>query len=280
MTNLVTFTSDFGYTDSYVAEVKGVIIACSVDAIIIDITHGIDPQNITAGSFVLFNSYRYFPRGTLHLAVVDPGVGTPRDILIIKTEGYTFIGPDNGILYEAARSDGIAKLYSLDRPLFVQSLEKIFRGNDVIKTVVKKGISTTFHGRDLFAPLVGYLLRGFSLDEITQEKSSMIEREIPKSVEHNNALWGEIISIDRFGNLITNIQADEVSWKHKVFLKTAKRMVCIGTLKSSYAQVPEGTCLPIIGSRGYLEIAVNRGNAHHALGAQYGDIIYLKEQES
>lgn len=278
MIKLVTFTSDFGTVDSYVSEVKGVIKACDLEIEIIDITHWIEPGNLTAASFVLLNSFRYFKKGTVHLAVIDPGVGSDRDIIAVKTKDYVFIGPDNGILYESVKVDGGGRIYALAVERFIKKIAEIYAGNEVIQKITCGEISTTFQGRDLFAPFTGYILGGRPLEAVAVEKGSMIKLEITSPVRSADKVCGKIIYIDRFGNLISNIKGGLVSPGDEIFLKTRKSITSVGTLKKSYSNADEGRCLSLIGSRGFLEIALNRGNAKDFFEARYGDEILILKQ--
>jgi len=291
MTKLLTFTSDFGTRDPYVSEVKGVIHACDPDIRIIDITHWIEPGNLTAASFVLLHSSGYFVRGAVHLAVIDPGVGSSRDILAVRTSRYVFIGPDNGILFEAVKADGGGRIYALEVDRFLQKLEALYRGNKVIERIVKQGPSSTFHGRDLFAPLAGYILgvEGNGdmpssdkilerLEEVAHRKDFMVPFEIMHPSGTESRVSGKVVYIDRFGNIISNIAAGLMSQEDEIFLKTQKSMTLVGTLKRSYSMVGEGVPLALIGSRGLLEIAVNGGSAKDYFEAGYGDdILVLKK---
>ncbi|UCB45800.1 MAG: SAM-dependent chlorinase/fluorinase [Spirochaetota bacterium] len=282
MKKMLTFSSDFGYKDTYVAEVKGVIEACCKDVHIIDLTHGIEQGNLAAASFVLLSASKYFPKGTVHLAVIDPGVGTTRKIIVVNTGQYTFIGPDNGILYEPADSDGIKNIWEVDIERFLKKMPEAFPKSDVIKKILKQGVSSTFHGRDLFAPLSGYVLNGFSMGDIANTARSMVKIEISKPAVSGDKIFGKVIYIDRFGNLITNIPNEIVRHDGEVFLKTGRKMISIGVLNSgamsgTYANVSRGKPVPLTGSRGYVEIAVNCGSAAEYFGAVYDDeILVLK----
>jgi S-adenosylmethionine hydrolase len=288
MSRILTFSSDFGYRDSYVAEVKGVIEACSPGVHIIDLTHGIEQGNLRAASFALLSAAGYFPIGTVHLSVVDPGVGTSRDIVVVVTSGYTFIGPDNGVLYEAARSDGIESIWAVEIERFLKRLPKVFTDNEIINRILDQGISSTFHGRDLFAPLSGYVLNGHSMGDVAQEKRSIEKLEISKAVVRDDKIFGKVIYIDGFGNLITNIPNTLVRRECEVFLKTRNKTTRVGVLQNSvpdsvlsdissgtYASVSKGQFLPLKGSRGFVEIAVNSGSAADYFGAAYDDEVLV-----
>ncbi len=274
----VTFTSDFGTVDSYVGEVKGVIKGCDPEISIIDITHWIEPGNITAASFVLLTSCKYFTRGTVHLAVIDPGVGSERDIIVVQTDNYTFIGPDNGVLFESVEAAGGGFVYALEKKRFLGRIGKLYSKNLVIERILAEGVSSTFHGRDLFAPLTAYVLGENPLVDVSREKDSMVEHVIMRPLVSEDKISGEVVYIDRFGNLITNIGRDLMTSRDEVFLKTKKSITSVGVLKSSYSSMDEGIPLPLIGSRGFLEIAVNCGNAKEFFEASYGDEILILKQ--
>jgi S-adenosylmethionine hydrolase len=200
----------------------------------------------------------------------------------VNTEQYTFIGPDNGILYEAAGSNGIENIWAVDIERFLEKMPDVYAKNEVIKKILEQGVSSTFHGRDLFAPLSGYILNGFSMGDIAIEVRSMEKIEISKPTESGDKIFGKVIYIDRFGNLITNIPNTLAMQNGEVFIKTKRKMISIGELNSgtmsgTYARVSRGQPLPVTGSRGYVEIAVNCGSAADYFGAAYNDeILVLK----
>jgi S-adenosylmethionine hydrolase len=240
----LTFTSDFGTVDSYVGEVKGVIRGCDPDVLITDITHWINPGNITAASFILHTAGRYFARGTVHLVVVDPGVGSERDIIAVETGDYTFIGPDNGVLFESVEAAGGGTVYALEKKRFLNRIGKLYRGNLVVERILAQGVSSTFHGRDLFAPLTAYVLGGNPLMDVSRKKDSMEEHVIMRPLVSDDKISGEIVYIDRFGNLITNIGRDLINGCDEVFLKTKRSITSVGVLKSSYSSMDDG--IPIL----------------------------------
>jgi len=213
--------------------------------------------------------------GTLHLVVVDPEVGTKREIIIVKTDIYTFIGPDNGVLYQAVKKIGIKRVYVLKINDFFESLSEKFSENRVIEQILKRGISRTFHGRDLFAPLVGYILSGFPLEDVCIEKKEIVKLELALPQVSKGKIFGSIIYIDRFGNLITNIEGNMVDENSEVFIKSCQNIISVGTLKSTYAEVDKGNPLSLIGSRGMLEVAVNGGSAREMFGAKQGDEVLI-----
>lgn len=274
MRRTVTFTSDFGYKDTYVAEVRGVIEACAPSAHVIDLTHGIDRGDLLACSFVLLSSYSYFEEGSVHLAVVDPGVGTDRGILAVETGEYTFVGPDNGILYEAANSSGVRRIIEVDPERLRLKAKKIFTSK-VAERVLGNDPSSTFHGRDIFAPLVGYIVAGAPLEEVGSTAGSMERVEITGPEIREDQIVGSVMYVDRFGNLITNVGNKLVGPDDELFIKAGGKLVGVGKIRRAYAEVSPGLCLSVTGSRGYVEIAENGGSAKQTLGACTGDDILV-----
>lgn len=241
---LVTMITDFG--DFYPGVMKGVILSLAPEAKIIDITHSVDSQNVFQGAFLLYHSYRFF-RNAIHVAVVDPGVGGERNALVIKTKNHFFVAPDNGIAYPSASEDGIIEIYEID---------------DKISELVGE-LSTTFHGRDIFAPAVALLLKGdFSYFRRIEHIEPLDLFDY--SFEGKN-LRARIVYVDKFGNLITNVPA-------KV-LKVAKGFNFLGVnfpMVRTYSDVPVGKPLALIGSFGTLELSVREGSAKKLLGIGHG----------
>ena len=185
---MITLTSDFGLKDPYVAEMKGVILTINPKATLIDITHEVEKFNIRMAAFMLASAAPYFPQGTVHLAVVDPGVGTQRRAILMQTKKSFFVGPDNGILILAAQNQGIEHVYQLTNHTFM--LPKI---------------SSTFHGRDIFAPAAAHLDKGVQPSEFGPEIKDLTKPEFASVKRANSSLIGEVMHIDGFGNIITNI---------------------------------------------------------------------------
>jgi S-adenosylmethionine hydrolase len=280
MIKTLTFISDFGTKDSYVAEVKGVLGAFDPQIQVVDITHWIEPGDITEASFVLTHSYTYFRKGSCHLVVVDPGVGSVRDIIALVTDAYVFVAPDNGVLWEVYQKEQTSTVYRLEGSLLYTAVEKAYAKSPVLQRLVRSGPSATFHGRDLFAPFAGYILCGHPPHEVAEEKNGMVEHEILRPVVKNDRVMGAVVYIDRFGNLISNIDRTLVSQRDEVFIKTGSSVTSVGTLRRSYSQKNAGAPLPLIGSRGYLEIAVNRASAKDYFGANTGDEVLVLKKEN
>ena len=259
--HIITLTTDFGLQDGYVGVMKGVIKKINPSANIIDISNNIEPQNIFQAAYVLYNSYAYFPKGTIHVVVVDPGVGSDRKILCLKTSDYLFLAPDNGIL-----SFLIAKE---EYPSVREVTNKEFFLPD---------ISNTFHGRDIFAPIAAHLSRGVSHKDLGKRIMGIKEIDLPKPIRSpGGVLTGEIIYVDGFGNLITNINRKIVS---RIKTKSGKLVIIIGRhrlykISDSYAEVENKEVVAIFGSSGFLEISVNCGSARDVLNLKKGDKLVL-----
>ena len=262
---LITLLSDFGLKDPYVAEMKAVAFRISPDARLVDITHSIDKFNIRMGAFILASATRYFPNGTIHVAVVDPGVGTKRRALIVQTRRYFYVGPDNGLLMLAAEKDGISHVYTVVNPEFM--LPKV---------------SSTFHGRDVFAPVAAHLANGNSPKKFGPEVKDYCRPRFTKPVlQDDGKLGGEVLHIDDFGNLITNIASADLA---KAGVKATKPLNI--RLKSillhlsfcgTYGEKPPKSTLALIGSHDFLEIAVNQGNASKKLKVKVGDAVIISQ---
>jgi len=273
MSSIITLTTDFGYDDAYVAAVKGAILSINPEANIIDISHSIEPQNILQAAFILSAAYRYFPKQTVHMAIVDPGVGSERQGIILKTPSAFFVAPDNGTLS-----------YIIDDLLPIESRSLTEHTHDLKKMVFKKGleaaaitdprfwrhpVSPTFHGRDIFAPVAAGLSLGISLYEFGEKINSLHVLSIPKpSLDPEGNLVGQVLHVDRFGNLITNIKSNDLPGKN-VMIEVAG--YCIQGISDYYAQ--NKGVMAIVGSSGYLEVSLRDGSACDFLGAAVGDEI-------
>jgi S-adenosylmethionine hydrolase len=273
MSFVITLTTDFGYDDAYVSAVKGAILSINPEANIIDISHSIKPQDVLQGAFILSVAYRYFPKQTVHVAIVDPGVGGERRGIILKTPLAIFVAPDNGIL-----SYIIDDLFSIESPSASEPK------HDLKEIVFKKGleaaaitdprfwrhpVSPTFHGRDIFAPVAAGLSLGISPYEFGEKINSLHILPVPKpSLDSENNWVGQVLHIDRFGTLITNIKNNDLPGKD-VRIEVASR--CIQGISDYYTQ-REGI-MAIMGSSGYLEVSLRDGSACDLLGAIVGDEV-------
>lgn len=257
MKSIITLTTDFGTWDGYVGAVKGVILSLNPGAEIVDISHEIPHQNIMAAAFCLFNSCSFFPEGTIHVAIVDPGVGSKRKALLIQTERYFFIGPDNGIFSLVLRQERLKKTIHLNNP-------KYFLGRQ----------APTFHGRDIFAPVAAYLSLGVKLDEFGPTLPKIVRLSLPRIEKRRGRIIGQIIHIDNFGNLVSNVTAQELSKIKKFKIRVRNRI--ISRLSETYSEVGKGKILAYQGSSGFLEVGIREGNAGLKLGVKIGDKIEIQ----
>uniref|UniRef100_A0A7C3Z361 SAM-dependent chlorinase/fluorinase n=1 Tax=Desulfobacca acetoxidans TaxID=60893 RepID=A0A7C3Z361_9BACT len=251
---IITLLTDFGHQDPYVAAMKGVILSLNPEAILVDVTHAVPPQDIIAGAFLLGEAAPYFPAGTIHLAVVDPGVGTSRRGLAAKAGEQFWVGPDNGLFHLIFhRAAGLDMVSLENRDYFRESL------------------SDTFHGRDIFAPVAAHLSLGTPLQAFGPPITDPIALPWPEPSFSPEAVRGEIVYVDGFGNLVTNIRGSELlPW-----LADTPHVIILGSLTlrglvRTYGDVPPGNFLALIGSHGYLEIACAQGNAAQRLGLGAG----------
>lgn len=260
---VVTLLTDFGFSDPYVAETKGVILSRCSDVKIVDITHQVEPFNIRQGAFLLLLSYKFFPPGTIHVAVVDPGVGTERRGLVLKTRNYWFVGPDNGLLYPAATSD---------------RLEECF---EIILDKYPRIGGHTFHARDVFGPVAGELAASLrpALKEI--DAQSIVKLEFTPARFVGGSVETEVLHIDRFGNAILNIDSsgmpEDLKLGEEVVVEYGGRVYTARYVKA-YGDVPSGSLLITFGGTGLLELAVSRGNASTLLGLKPGDRVRIRLQ--
>ena len=247
---IITLITDFGIEDSYVGVMKGVILSIMRDATIVDISHQIDPGAILPAALMIRDVYKYFPKGTIHVAVVDPGVGSERRPVLIATGGHFFVGPDNGIFQTIIESHTEKEIIHLQN-------NKFFLPNP----------SNTFHGRDLFAPAAAHLLSGVAPLEMGVPIHDPARLQIPSVHRTGTFLYGEVVCIDHFGNLITNIHSSEIDrFANQGDLVIEVGSLSIQGLERTYSEVPKGHLLALVGSTGFLEIAVNSGRASEKLG--------------
>ncbi|MFH1101130.1 MAG: S-adenosyl-l-methionine hydroxide adenosyltransferase family protein [Methanobacteriota archaeon] len=257
---IITFLTDFGTDNGYVAQMKGVAAALT-DARLYDITHEVTPHNIREGAFLLQTVAPYYPPGTIHVAVVDPGVGTERKALVITTRTQILIGPDNGLLIPAARFLGDFTVY------------EIIDTNQFMKSP-----SYTFHGRDVFTPVAARILNGVPFEKIGRKTTSWVDLDFGYADITDKTAQGKIIFIDRFGNIITNIpwfRLRDVTTYGKtmmVFLGEHNKEI---PFVHSYGLVQKGEFLAMIGSSNYLEISMNQGNAAKTLSVKEDDLIKI-----
>ncbi len=269
MATIITLTTDFGLNDAYIAAMKGVILSINPEAKLVDICHTIKPQNVLQGAFIFSTACHFFPKKTVHVVVVDPGVGTERRAIILRTPVADFVGPDNGVLSYVIEQYGVKAKASQVR--LRQEAEAVALTNSRFWHLP---VSSTFHGRDIFAPVAAWLSLGIPLAEFGEKITSVTMLPLPRSYpDKDGSLVGQILHIDSFGNLITNIRNEEVN--PKITVEVRKHV--IKGLSRTYAE-GEGL-LAIVGSSGYLEIALKEGNAGAFLGARVGDKIRVRFQQ-
>jgi len=259
---IISLLSDFGLKDPYVAEMKAVILSICPEARIVDISHEIEKFNIRMGAFVLASAASYFPEGTVHLAVVDPGVGMKRRPILVVTKRAFYVGPDNGLLILSAQRQGLNHVYHVTNKQFMLPQ-----------------VSRTFHGRDVFAPTAAHLAKGHVPSEFGHEINDYVVPEFAKPTLSKNVLAGEVLHIDGFGNVITNVslrELEKISVKEGGMLHVKlkediiKLKFCV-----AYGEVKANQPLAIIGSHGFLEISVNQGSAARKFKVGIGEAVQL-----
>ncbi len=242
---LITLLTDFGTTDSYVAEVKAALYCGAPGVLLVDVTHSVAPGDVRGGAYLLSRTWHRFPSGTVHLAVIDPGVGSSRAALALAARGHWFVGPDNG-LFTSVLKDSEVEIVSLPTPT---------------------GASPTFHGRDLFAPAAAALASGVALHTLGEPFMGMPERlSYREAFYEGKTVVGEIVYVDRFGSLVTSLTPELVPSYATVEVEGLD----IGPLRRTFADVPTGGLLAFVGSGGAIEIAVRDGSAARRLGIGVG----------
>ncbi|MBX7258996.1 MAG: SAM-dependent chlorinase/fluorinase [Candidatus Hydrogenedentes bacterium] len=258
MRPIVTLLTDFGTKDPYVASMKGVILSRCADVSIVDLSHEIPPQDVFEGALFLAEAASYFPPGTVHCVVVDPGVGTARLPIALEVGGHKCVAPDNGVLSLLSRKHSISEARMIaNREFMLES------------------ISATFHGRDIFAPAAAALAAGNPLGSMGDRVATMTMLDVPRArKEDGGRLVGVVMHIDRFGNAITNILREDVGMAQATDIRTGH--VRLAGISETYADVETGQAVALFGSSDYLEIAVNCGNAHTQLGLSRGNRVEVR----
>lgn len=271
--HLITLLTDFGHTDAYAGVLKGVILDIDPSATIVDLTHDVPPQDILQGAFLLGTAWQEFPVGTIHIAVVDPEVGTDRSALLVQGGGHTFLAPDNGLLSFAIPNEATQgrnfEIY--DRPVPKGYTARALTNPEYWRHPV----SPTFHARDIFGPVAAHLSSGTRVDNLGKEVSTLKQLHIQKSRWDQNMLTGWVVHIDRFGNIVTTIPANLIS-------QAASTRTSIGGTEIMGMSTTYGTAkglIALIGSHGYLEIATQGGSAAKLLRIMIGDeVLVLRNQ--
>ena len=256
---IITLMTDFGTSDHYGGVMKGVILNINPQVQIVDITHTIPPQDIHGAAFLTDSAYRYFPTGTIHVIVVDPGVGSERRAIVCQTETAYFVCPDNGILTHILHNEEYIHAVAVENSAYFLPQ-----------------VSNTFHGRDIFAPVAAHLSRGVSIGVLGTPVTQPVQLPVPKPQVTEKAVIGHVIWIDSFGNLVTNISheiLESLEGGHDIVIHVGG--VKIDRLNRSYAESAVGETLAIVGSFNRLEISINQGNAAQTLGLKQGDTITI-----
>jgi hypothetical protein len=255
---IITLTTDFGLKDPFVGLIKGVILGINPNAKIIDITHNIQRHNIYEAMQVLNMSYKYFPSTTIHMVVVDPGVGSNRRPLLVATDDYYFIGPDNGVfspIYEDSKS-GILRVIHITASHYFLPMS-----------------GSTFHGRDIFAPVAAWLSTGRNCEKFGEEISDYFSIFVPRPELHDDSISGEVVSIDNFGNVITNITMEHLSGIGGIEGVVVKSGDMAVPVVNYYAEGKENQLYALVNSFGHLELFVNKDNAAEKFGINTGHTV-------
>jgi S-adenosylmethionine hydrolase len=254
---VITLTTDFGRQDWFVGAMKGVIMTLNPRANIVDLGHEVPAGDVRAGGFVLGAVYRYFPKGTVHVAVIDPGVGSARKAIAVQTANGFFVAPDNGVLSFALAREKILSIRCLDNDRYFL-----------------RPVSQTFHGRDIFAPVAAHLSRGVSIRNFGPTQKDFVRLPWREPRTHSDRIVGEVIYIDRFGNAITNLETAALRPRRTYEVFFGRKL--LGTLKGFYQSVPIGETVAVSGSCGFLEICVNGGSAERKLKLQIGSRVCVR----
>jgi S-adenosyl-L-methionine hydrolase (adenosine-forming) len=259
---IITLVTDFGTRDYFVGSMKGVILGIHSEAVIVDISHEVTPHNILEASFLLKSSYRYFPMGTIHVLVVDPGVGSGRRPLAAMSGRYCFVAPDNGLLsWIFEEEPGLEVFEITDSRLFLE------------------GVGSTFHGREVFAPVAAWLSKGTPIQELGRKISDPVRLAVPRAeFVGEREVRGTILYVDRFGNLITNIDSKTVPLLSEKELKIGIEVkgTMLRGLKTHYTEARGQGPSALVNSCGQLEIFCYEGIAAHEIGAREGDAVILR----
>jgi len=259
---IITLLTDFGLKDPYVASMKGVILSINPQCTLVDITHQVHSHDIKEGAFILTQTCSTFPKGTIHLAVVDPGVGSPRKPILLVTKKYLFVGPDNGLLTLPLRKETVKQAILLTNQKFFPS-----------------EVSSTFHGRDIFAPVAAYLSLGVKPEAFGPSIKLWRKIAFPDPFLRQEELVGEIVHVDAFGNLVSNIERKSLvrfSGGRPFVIKVGKRTM--KGLKKGYWEGRKEEPIVLIGSGGFLEISVREGNAQKSLRVKKGARIAVQRK--
>jgi S-adenosylmethionine hydrolase len=258
---IISLTTDFGLKDPYVAQIKAVLLGICPNAVIVDITHEVEKYNIMVGAFIIASTIKFFPKGSIHIGVIDPGVGGSRKPIVVETKRNILVGPDNGLLIPAAKQEGIKHVFELTN-----------------KRYIGKKISKTFHGRDFFAPIAGNIANGVQLSIIGKEIIDYNKIVYPRPEINGKYMNAIILYVDSFGNIITNLNENNLELfkgadKVKIYIRNKPFKI---TYKETYEKAESNKLAFILGSQGFLEIALKEGNAAKLLGLKIGEKLKIK----
>ena len=260
MTRILTLTTDFGLSDGYVAAMKGVVLTCLPDAQIVDITHRVPAQDIGAGAFAMRCACGFFPPGTVHIGVIDPGVGSDRRGIVVETEHFVYVGPDNGLFSWVYAREPVRRIVAIENA-----------------ALMRPQVSSTFHGRDVFALVGARLLMGVPCGEVGPEIDDPVTCDLWRVKEEIDALIGRVVSVDHFGNAISMISRARIDEKFPDGnFEIAVGKTGFDRIDQTYASVAEGRALALYGSLDTLEIAIRGGSASRMLGIKRGDEIRVQ----
>ena len=259
---IITLTTDFGLSDPFVGIMKGVILGIAPDAELVDITHDVRSYDILEAAFIIETTYRYFPEGTVHVIVVDPGVGSSRRPIAAATKGHTFVAPDNGVLSYVLQAEPSAPIppahWITNRSLFLNS------------------VSQTFHGRDIFAPVAAHLSLGTPVEAVGPRIVDFVKKPFPKPRTQGDKLVGTVLRIDKFGNIITNLRRHHLGEDFTIRVAGLSIM----RLYSNFSEAQPGEFFALEGSTGYIELALNQGSAADRLDVGLGAEIELETAQA
>jgi S-adenosyl-L-methionine hydrolase (adenosine-forming) len=252
---IITLTTDYGTNDHLVGVMKGVILSVNPDVNVVDITHGVLAHDILDGALTIGQAYKYFPAKTIHVVVVDPGVGTQRRPILVASDQHYFVAPDNGVL---------SSVYDQTEALYVWHI--------ISEHYFRQPVSKTFHGRDIFAPVAAWLSKSWQTSAFGEPVTDFVRFAIPKPKAAGNTAKGIVLRVDQFGNLITNFQVKDfpalASADGKCTIKTGNAV--IKKMVPTFAEGANGEAVGVIGSSGYLEICINKSSAARTLGIGRG----------
>jgi S-adenosylmethionine hydrolase len=261
-TPIITLTTDFGYRDYYVSAMKAVILTKCPRVRLVDVSHDIPPQDIMAAAWILKNSAFLYPQGTIHIAVVDPGVGTKRKPIAVEMNGHFFIGPDNGI-FSLLGSDSDLNAFHI-----------------LHQDIINDTVSATFHGRDIFAPAAALLANGLQIYELGEPIEHINSYKWAYPISDDEGIQGWVVHIDTYGNLITNIPEDFLQKCNEQPFKIYVGTTIINNLVTTFSDVSDGETAALIGSAGTLEICVNKGSASEMLSVYKGAPVSVVFQKA